>query len=320
MINDEDFIISSSNILALWQLIILTNRHDTISVGTAVEIVLSYGTMGGGLPAKQGLTLGRRCKLLSINEQNLFSTQLCKEEIHPLCDTEEPNVEVIRRIISIYMSLKNYDWLLFYNDDPIVFKTFIPKDWVELFESVGLFEFNDLQVCNWWSNIFSRFQKYKEGKKIEIGKLGEKLTFEFEKKRLLENDFTNVDFYVKWASLINDKFGYDILSIRGKLMSFDQNEKDKIRIEVKSSQLLSTSSFRFFISKNEWLVALENINDYFIYCWVGADINKQSAEGPYIIPITLLLDQIPIDRSEICQWSECRVLIDINKESIKVIT
>lgn len=316
MINDEEFIISNSNILALWQLINLTKRHNTISVSSAIEIVLNSGIIGGGLPAKQGLILGKRCKLLSISESNLFSTQFCKDELHPICEEAEPNVDVIRSVISIYMSLKNYDWLLFYNDDPLIFKTFIPKEWVELFESVRLFDFADLEVSNWWAKIFSRFQKYKEGQKIEIGKLGEKLTFEFEKKRLLSNDFTNVDFYVKWASLFNDKFGYDVLSIRGKLMSLGMNEKDQIRIEVKSSQLVSKSSFRFFISKNEWLIALENINDYFIYCWAGVDINNQTADGPYIIPISLLLDIIPIDQSETCQWSECRVLLDIGKLSI----
>jgi len=316
MINEEDFIISNSNILALWQLIILTKRHETISVGSAIDIVLNSGIMGGGLPAKQGLILGKKCKLLSINESNLFSTSLCRNDIHPICDDVEPNIEVIRIIILKYMSLENYDWLLFYNDDPIIFKTFIPKGWVELFENAGLFDFEDIDVCNWWSQIFSRFQKYKEGQKIEIGKLGEKLTFEYEKKRLLNDDYNNVDFYVKWASLINDKYGYDILSIRGKLMSFGLSEKNTIRIEVKSSTLVSTSTFRFFISKNEWLVALENIHNYYIYCWAGANVDKQTANGPYIIPIVSLLEHIPVDKSDFCQWSECRVLLDINKASI----
>ena len=61
-------------------------------------------------------------------------------------------------------------------------------------------------------------------------------------------------------------------------------------------------------------MAQKNFHSYFFYCWVGVDIDKESAmEGPYVIPAIALKDKIPTDNSNECEWSECRCVIDLSK-------
>jgi len=311
------FTITSSNIIALWQLILLTNRHEELSVKSAIEITLNSGLMAGGLPAEQGLKLGQYCKLLEINNaQKLSSTQYCKDELIELCDTDEPNILITRGILFRFVSFQNFDWLLFFNDDAEIFKAFIPDDWIYLLDHAELFNFYDSDVRDWWGKIFSRFQTYKEGQKIEIGKVAEKLTYDHEKKRLENDGLDNGHFFVKWASQINDKYGYDVLSIRGDILKFIFSEKDKIQIEVKCSVASNEKEFRFYVSKNEWNVALKNIQSYFFYCWTSTNMEKESANGPYIIPAEKLSIHIPSDNGNLCEWSECRFIIDLNNFSI----
>jgi hypothetical protein len=111
---------------------------------------------------------------------------------------------------------------------------------------------------------------------------------------------------------MSDKFGYDILSIRGKLLKLSFFEKDQVQIEVKSSVSESTEAFRFYVTKPEWVKAQENIDSYFFYCWTATKLESQTAAGPFIIPAKNLEKFIPKDiGSPICEWSECRFIVDL---------
>ena len=313
MSKGENFAISNSNIIALWQLVLLSKNHEHISVKSAIEITINSGLLGGGLPGEQGLKLGQQCKLLEIVESKLYLSKYCREEMIPVCDTDEPNKNVFRVILYRYISTQNFEWLLFFNNDPEVFKIYIPDTWIQLLEGANLFEFEDGEVTEWWVRVFNRFQTYKEGQKVEIGKVAEKLTFHYEKERLSGEGFDNSHFVVKWASQINDRYGYDILSIRGSKLRYSFLEKDSIQIEVKSSVVASEETFRFYISKNEWNVALKNMGSYFFYCWISTSLEKETAKGPYIIPAEYLTEHIPTDKGAVCEWSECRLIVDLTK-------
>jgi hypothetical protein len=311
------FQITPTNIIALWQLISITKRYDDIPVRSALEIVLTSTIIAGGSPADQGLRLGLSCKLLEIDdEQKLISSQYCKKELHILCDTEAPNVDIIRGILYRCVSLQNLDWLLFFNDDADLFKALIPNDWIELLENANLFDFENDLVRDWWGQVFSKFQTYKEGQKIEIGKVAEKLTYDFERNRLQKDGHDSGPAFVKWASQITDKYGYDILSIRGTRLKFFFNEKNQIQIEVKSSVSSNEKEFRFYVTKNEWNTASKNIDSYYFYCWTSTSKEKESATGPFIIPADALSSHIPTDNGNFCEWSECRFVV--NLDSLKL--
>lgn len=316
MSKNDQFTINNSNIIALWQLILLTHKHQEIEIRSAIEIVFNSGLMGGSLPVNEGLKLGQYCKLLEINDSLLQSTEYCKNEILVLSTEDEPNVNVIREILFRFSSFQNLDWLLFFNEDPELFKIYIPFEWIVLLNSGALFDFEESDVQDWWSKVFSRYQNYKEGQKLEIGRVAEKLTYEHEKKRLEKDKLDNGHLFVKWASLFSDSYGYDVLSIRGKEFQHSFNLKDPIQIEVKCSVTADEANFRFYVTSNEWSVALENLDSYFFYCWTSANKEKESASGPHIIPATKLKTHIPSNTGTVCQWSECRFILDLNTFSI----
>lgn len=313
----EPLFITSSNIIALWQLIVITSKYEGITIEAAIDIARTSGLTGGDIPANEGLRLGMSCKLLETDNKKLLSSQFCKDYLIPGCGTDEPNIFIIRSILYRYISFQNLDWLLFFNEDPELFKASIPSEWIELLDYAVLFDFEEPLVREWWADVFSRFQTYKEGKKLEYGKVAEKLTFDHEKKRLLEDGLENDHSFVKWASQINDKYGFDVLSIRGSLLRFLFGDKDKIQIEVKSSVNPSKEEFRFFVSKPEWIAAEKNIHSYYFYCWVATSIEKQNAIGPFIIPAEVLKPLIPKDTSSpTCEWSECRFTLDLTTYQI----
>ncbi len=313
----DNFFITQSNIIALWRLIMIVKRNSLISVETAIYTLRDSGAIGGGLPADQGLKLGLYCKLLAIDDPHqLVHTDSCKDNLLPLCNTDEPNILITRAILLKYMSFENWDWLLFFDEDPVLFKASIPTEWSDLLEQSNLFDLDDPEVRSWWAEVFKRFETYKEGKKADQGKLAEKLTFDSEKVRLMDDGFDHGHKFVKWASLWNDKYGYDILSIRGVLLKSLFVEKDKIQIEVKSAASDSMEQFRFFVSKPEWKTALNNLDSYYFYCWVDTNIHSQTANGPYIIPAKDLSSHVPTDHSPMCDWSECRFIVDLNSMKI----
>lgn len=313
----EIFSITSSSVVAFWQLVMIVSRQSPISVETAIQISRDSGQAGGNVPANDGLKLGLTCNFFSIDEnRNLQISTFCSETLLPMCQAEEPNVDISRAVISKYMSFQNLEWLLFFDQDPQIFRTAIPDDWTDLLDNSGLFDFEDSSVTGWWSEIFARFETYEEGKKLEQGRVAEMLTYNSERVRLINDAFDPNTRFVVWASRISDKYGYDILSARGELLKQNFNQSDKIHIEVKCTASDSIEGFRFFVSRNEWKVALENMNSYYFFCWVNTNIQRQSAVGPYIIPAIDLLPHIPTESGDLCTWSECRFLLNLSQIKI----
>jgi hypothetical protein len=309
--------ISSGHVLAAWNILYLTSRYKEISAKNAVNISVHSGKLGGTLPAKQGLKICIDYELIVIKDNVLSLSDLSNMHIIPHCKEEDPNIEVFRAILYHLISFHNFQWIIFYDPDPDIFKQYLYEqdpEWTHLLEDAKLFDFNDEPVMLWWNKVLSKYESFKDNQKKAIGDIGEKLTYNYEVKRIELDGYVPSKSYVKWASRISDRFGYDVLSIRGKYFHQGFDQKDKIQIEVKSSDSSNHEMFRFFISKPEWKTAQDNLRSYFFFCWLGIDIERESAlDGPFIIPATVLIDHIPKDVSPFCDWSECRCVMNISK-------
>ncbi|MBK9636720.1 MAG: DUF3883 domain-containing protein [Bacteroidetes bacterium] len=313
-------ILSSGNIVALWQIILLAKKYPILHVKTAVGTLTSTSILGGSLPFDGGLKIGNKYNFLEIKSGNIVLMESSINKLIPLCEEDFPNKSVTRAILEIVLKNENFDWLIYFDEDPDIFKVGIPNEWIDLLENASLFNFSDDQVTAWWNKVFSRYTSYKEGNNAKVGKVAEQICFNHETKRLstfFEDGKYSIP--VKWASMISDKFGFDILSIRGNELKHSFIEKDKIRIEVKSSTFKDETKFRFYVTRNEWEKAIENLDDYFFYCWTSVSLEKQSALGPYIISANQLESLIPIDvNPNICSWSECRFIVDLSTIKINL--
>ena len=312
--------ITHGHIVAAWHLLYLTKNHKGITAKDATGITRKSGKLGGTVPAKQGLKICTDYGFLRFHGDQLHITELSEKSLIPKCDQEEMNTSVLRSILLYIISFHNFEWLIFYNSDPELFRENLKdndSNWTNLLDNASLFDFDDEDVNVWWNMVLSKYERYKEGVKKAIGDVGEKLTYHSELKRVEKNGYTPPKLFVKWASRISDRFGFDVQSIRGDyfLASFKKN--DTIQIEVKSTDADNLDRFRFFISKPEWNKALENLDSYYFFCWSGVDIENDTAKnGPFVIPATDLVSSIPTDNSKNFQWRECRCVIDLNKYNL----
>lgn len=309
--------ITYGQLVATWQILFIASKYRSIHPGTAVEIGLHSGKLGGTYPVKDGLKLCLDYGLVRISGAELNLTQLSEDEIIPHCQDEDPNIHVLRAILFQIISCHNFHWLIFYSSDADIFKQYIldhDPEWSVILDSASLFEFEDEAVIKWWGKVLSKYEDYKDKLKKAVGDVGEKITYHFELNRIASDGFIPVKSFVKWAANISDRFGFDILSLRGTLLMNRFKKSDEVQIEVKASDNDNQQQFRFFISKPEWIYAANNLDSYFFYCWTGINIENESAKnGPFVIPARDIEPNIPRDIGATCEWSECRCVMDVTK-------
>lgn len=129
----------------------------------------------------------------------------------------------------------------------------LSPDVASCFRSAGLKNPNpDDTIVNWWSEM-AKFVRTKVGEqRDETGRNGEERSLCYERLR------TGCE--PRWVSFESNFGGYDILSI-------DSAERTTPRrIEVKAS-LSPVSEASFFVSENEWNVAMSNMENYRFHLW-----------------------------------------------------
>ena len=223
---------SPGRLISLWRVILLVSRYEeeNIKIKNVVYVVNQLGILGGTIPVKSSIRLAQRCKLLEINSGFVKLTSYCRKLVEGLGDDSEPSIEVLRFLIKTLITHNRFHWLMFFNENADIFKAAIPKEWIDLLESVNLFRLSDESVVDWWKDILGRFYEYNEGRHKEIGDVGEKLTVDYERQRLEADNFPNTFSYVKWVAHFTDSEGYDVLSARGSLLANQYQENSPIYI------------------------------------------------------------------------------------------
>lgn len=319
MAKDQDVIFSSGKVIILWRLIFFMSQNPDISIQELAALIEDSGMLGGTAPFDDALRIGRHCRFLEIDKGKVLLSEECATILLPLCTSKDPNIFVVRFVLQriIQGSLYAFQWLLFFNKDIEIFKISIPEEWTDLLEQAELLNFGETEVDEWWDTILSSVNNFDLANTKEIGDVGEKLTVDHENSRLISDGVKTPQHYVKWASRFSNSYGYDVASVEGKRWSKRKFDISAIQIEVKSSVSANINNFRFKISRNEWNIALENIDTYYFYCWLGISVDKQTAtDGPYVIPAKSFIKIVPKDRHSTCEWSECRLMIDLTSYSL----
>ncbi|MBN8651421.1 MAG: DUF3883 domain-containing protein [Cytophagales bacterium] len=103
-------------------------------------------------------------------------------------------------------------------------KNFLPPDALQCFKECGLFGKLTDDIVKFWDKLTLAYRNYTQKKLTEIGRIGEKLSFDYEK--------TRTGFEPVWQAVESNIAGYDLLSI----LSSDNSAK--LQIEVKSTNIL----------------------------------------------------------------------------------
>lgn len=137
-------------------------------------------------------------------------------------------------------------------------KNFLPSDVAQCFKESGLFDELTDDLIHFWDNMALAYRNYSQKRMTEIGRAGEKLTFEYEWKRTGRKPM--------WQAVESNLAGFDILS------SISSSSNAKLQIEVKAT----SSDIRYakiHITRNEWETALSSLN-YVFHVWYLSGENQ----------------------------------------------
>ncbi|MEM8506629.1 MAG: DUF3883 domain-containing protein [Bacteroidota bacterium] len=297
------------DLLAYWKLLYQIHITPGESIGDILKATSLDYALGGQLPLEKAIRLGLNLKCIAINSESKAELSSEGEDLISINQSNEPNSEVMRIVIRKILDEHRFPWVVFCDNDETIFRASIPNNWEIILDNSGLLQMEDSEVLKWWQSLFFKYNQDKEAKAKGIGDVGERLTHMLEVARLTK-DGIDPSIRVSWAASVDDQMGFDILSLHGKFHNGPQDKQ--ILIEVKSSQFTTLEGFRFYISRNEWNKALENLDDYFFYFWTGVKLDGSFDDGPFTLVAREVLPLVPKDQSEHGEWRECRMTLNLN--------
>ncbi len=154
------------------------------------------------------------------------------------------------------------------------------------------------ETVSWWDKTAATARLVGDGIKMDQGRAAEKMTLDYEIKRLAK---LGINATPKWASVDDNKLGYDILS-------FDQGPDGPTNrvLEVKST---IASPPRYYVTRNEWEVCKKMGAAYHFHIWdmnTGVLFERRFAD---------VEPHIPCDRNK-GRWSVAEIRIG-NPQSLQ---
>lgn len=169
----------------------------------------------------------------------------------------------------------------------------LPLDQAQCFEVAGLLEARPSEdVITWWQDVARFFRGIQQNANLETGRIGERLTLEYERTRLLKEGIKKEPI---WVAFEDETRGFDVLSF--------QRSKDgaieEIQIEVKASKY---SPVEVFLSCWEWSRALQYPDTYLFHIW---DLQKKKLVKRTVSQMAL---DIPRDYGS-GMWQNVKIVI-----------
>lgn len=167
--------------------------------------------------------------------------------------------------------------------------SFAGSDIAQVFVEAGLAHGTDKEVVEFWDEVAARARGLKGIRLNTIGRLGERLTIEYETKRTGKKP--------KWIAIDSNTDGYDVLSIMGPL------DARFLSIEVKSSTIGLKGSFH--VTANEWESSMAS--DLHLFHLWDVSSNPPSLA---VLSIEDVAPHIPVDRGE-GQWETVEIPFEV---------
>lgn len=175
-----------------------------------------------------------------------------------------------------------------------VFAAKLEVDDHTIFENAGLLASPpSADVVEWWDTIGHEVKLETDLEKMAQARTAEKLSWDFEKQRLLS---LGIETDPVWVGLDDNTAGFDVLSYEPGVP-----ENTNKLIEVKSTV---ASPLRFYVTRNEWNKAQKSKDAYFFHIW---DMRKAPAVL-YVRTVIEVEPHIPTD-NENGKWSNAEIPI-----------
>ena len=232
----------------------LISKHKEVAINDISEINVCY-----------------KANLVSIDKNNKVSLLESGKNVLECKSKKLSFIKIIENLVYYNQP----DWILEIHKGMENAKINLPNNFVTIFDSLGLFDFNDRDVVVWWNKQKTFKQNYEDQKKALQGLNAEFLVMDYEAKRTAHRP--------KHMSIHDDSLGYDILSTKSK------KDSNSLLIEVKSTVL---KKLRFFLTENEYKKFYNNKDSYLIYL---IDLSKKEHDL-YIINWNNIKSHIPLNK------------------------
>ncbi len=295
--------ITPGRLLAIEALIRLADAYGGIHESEARALLRSSGALGGSLPWKDSIEMAVESGLvhwagdmLSVSPDATQVVALMRSKL---------SVPARREILKTLINEIRPDILVIAYMDESAIRAFVEPDTVQCLVELGLL--GDGPYANdWWESLIHSAQVAdREYLKI-LGDLAEEHSFIYERTRLRSEGHSSLAESVRWVSRSDDSLGYDILSFAG---TDSEAAAAPLRIEVKACGHAG-GKLRFFLTRNEWAVGLQNSDSWIIHFWRSSDLRRQHLGAPYsTVAVEGLRAHMPVDVSDLASWTVCEVIL-----------
>lgn len=205
----------------------------------------------GQIAIEDLIEICEKCFILRIVDES--ELDLCPNGERIVVAYESSEEEAYRIILEMYVKNIGPSWSKRIPYGRMEASIFMTKDERACFVEAGLLEnMPDEAAVKWWDDVARVIRVQDQNQKNETGRVGEKLTMSYEKKRTQSNPV--------WKSIDSNLVGYDIQS------KVSKEDLHPLLIEVKTSEEAMKDAF-CHITENEWLVA-QTAYAYIFYFWL----------------------------------------------------
>jgi len=208
------------------------------------------------------------------------------------------DIEIRRLMIGDYIKYSNDSWISIVPRGRKECSPYLPPDVLACINKAGLLivPVTD-EIVLWWDQQAQSVRKEQELYTLEIGRIGEKLTIDYEKRRTKKNPI--------WKSIESNLAGYDVLSI------IEEGSTIKLTIEVKTSEKPIEAAYAY-ITRHEWDVAIDSSNYLFHFWHIEGNLKKLA-----VLDVMEIKPNIPNDEGD-GEWQKVTIPFNIYKEKFQL--
>ena len=202
----------------------------------------------------------------------------------------------LRRAIKDYVRVVQPPWLASASFGRARVLRFVNRQLQQVFSEAGLASDTDSAAVAFWDDLARAARNDVAGTRLETGRLGERLTVQFEQHR------TNR--CPRWIAIDNSSAGYDVLSVCG------ESDEAPLLIEVKTSS--ASDSAIGHITRNEWAVAKE-AERFVFHLWLLA---VDAAPRLACLDVASVSRHVPCDSGD-GQWESVAIPFNCFREEFR---
>jgi Domain of unknown function (DUF3883) len=230
------------------------------------------------------LSVAFQCGWITVDLNDCLQITKAGEEVAEPSSMEESLRIQIKHLIGVQRP--SWSALLTYGRGEAI--RYFPSEVKQCFKEAGLLDGGDPEIIKWWDTLAATARGFQDDAKLEVGRIGERLSIEYERQRVGKEPI--------YQAIESNLSGYDLLSYVGP------ESEEMLRIEVKAYNS-DVKSIKFYVTQNEWNVAAGS-DSYLFHLWM-----LHPKPRLYIMDVNQISNHIPTNRGK-GEWESVLICLE----------